>query len=754
MRALVRLSFALGCALLTLGSCGGGGAVGPEPAKLIFSALALSPDSVKVTVGGAAQLTLALLDQNGASISGLPQPTLTVEDPAVANISGAVLNGIAAGTTRLFASLTIGGVTHGDTSTVVVSAAPTGGPAHPVTTVGTTFAPSSITVAVGDSVSWIIAGATHNVTFTTSTKPVGGDIPNTAAGNTVSRTFTGPGIYAYECTIHSGMAGQIVVQSGQIQAFTAVSLTPASASLLVGDTITLRATPLDQNGVPMSGLPAASFITTNASVAAVTAGGLITAVRAGVDTITATITSAGTTHAATAVITVSAPAAGATVTTPNLTFSPAAVTIQAGETVTWQFSGATHNVTWLPGPVPPGGDIPDQAAGSTVQRTFPTTGLYTYECTRHNNMTGTVVVQSGQTQVFSSVSVTPATTNLLVAGTVQLQATPLDQVGVPMAGLPAAIFATGNGAVATVNAQGLVTATGAGTTNITVSITSAGITHAATATIIVSAPIPGGVVVSTPNLTFSPASVVVGVGGTVTWQFSGNTHNVTFTGATPPAGNIPDQPAGSSQSRIFTSAGSYGYVCTRHNGMTGTVVVTGGGGAPVFTALQLTPQSPLVQVGGTVQLTATPLDQNGAPMTGLPAATFTVADATRATVSATGLVTGVANGTTTITASLTSGGTTHTTQASVTVGAPAGGTITTPGLTFSPDDITIAPGQTVVWQFSGVTHNVTFETLSPPGGNIPDTAPGASVSRTFPQVGEYKYFCSLHNNMKGKIRVE
>jgi plastocyanin len=550
------------------------------------------------------------------------------------------------------------------------------------------------------------------------------------------------------------MTGQVIVQSGQAQVFSSVSLAPPTATLLIGDTLTLAAAPLDQNGVPMSGLPAPNFITSNAVVAVVSPTGQVTAVSAGVDTITATITSAGTTHAATAVISVTAPAAGATVTTPNLTFAPATVTILAGQTVTWQFSGAVHNVTWLPGPVPTGGGIPDQAVGSTVQRTFPTTGLYNYECTRHNNMTGAVIVQSGQPQVFTSVGITPATATLLVGGSAQLTATPLDQTGVPMSGLSAASFASGNPSAATVDAQGLVTAIGPGTANITASITSVGVTHTATATIIVSARVPGGVTVTTPNLTFSPATTTILAGGTVTWEFSGNTHNVTFTGATPAGGNIPDQPAGSSQSRTFTAAGTYGYVCTRHNGMTGTVVVTGGGGSPVYTTLQLTPQSPLVPVAGTVQLTATPLDQNGAPMTGLPAATFVSADATIATVNLSGLVTGLAVGATTITATLTSGTITRSAAASVVVGGAAAATITTPGLTFNPDDVRIARGAAVTWVFSGVTHNVTFETSAPPGGNIPDTTPGVSVSRIFPQTGDFKYFCSIHGNMKGRIRVE
>ena len=36
----------------------------------------------------------------------------------------------------------------------------------------------------------------------------------------------------------------------------------------------------------------------------------------------------------------------------------------------------------------------------------------------------------------------------------------------------------------------------------------------------------------------------------------------------------------------------------------------------------------------------------------------------------------------------------------------------------------------MTWQFSGATHNVTFLSTPPTGGNIPDQAPGNSISRT------------------------
>ena len=108
--------------------------------------------------------------------------------------------------------------------------------------------------------------------------------------------------------------------------------------------------------------------------------------------------SGGLTKTGTATLTVTAaPSVGsATVTTPNETFTPPLVTIAAGSAVTWQFSGALHNVTF--GTLKPaGGDIPNTAAGNAVARTFATAGTYNYECTRHGGMTGQVVVTGGAT---------------------------------------------------------------------------------------------------------------------------------------------------------------------------------------------------------------------------------------------------------------------------------------------------------------------------------------------------------------------
>ncbi|HEV2672407.1 MAG TPA: plastocyanin/azurin family copper-binding protein [Gemmatimonadales bacterium] len=86
----------------------------------------------------------------------------------------------------------------------------------------------------------------------------------------------------------------------------------------------------------------------------------------------------------------------ATVTTvdvgPGLVFSPNAITITVGTIVTWAWQGTTpaHNVTFANATGVPA-NIGDMTSGS-AQRTFNTAGVFTYQCTNHPVMTGTVTV--------------------------------------------------------------------------------------------------------------------------------------------------------------------------------------------------------------------------------------------------------------------------------------------------------------------------------------------------------------------------
>jgi plastocyanin len=180
-----------------------------------------------------------------------------------------------------------------------------------------------------------------------------------------------------------------------------------------------------------------------------------------------------------------------------------------------------------------------------------------------------------------------------------------------------------------------------------------------------------------------------------------------------------------------------------------------------FTTVAVTPSSPTVNVGSTTTLTAVAKDQNGATISGAPAATWTSSDVSKATVDpATGVVTGVANGSSMITASITSGGVTHTGSQQITVVTPtATGSVTaTSSLSFDPHSVTIArAGGTgaVTWTFQNVAHTVTWDT-QPSGAAVADIGVSSStdVARNFTVAGTYTYHCSIHGNMTGVVVVQ
>ncbi len=82
--------------------------------------------------------------------------------------------------------------------------------------------------------------------------------------------------------------------------------------------------------------------------------------------------------------------------------------------------------------------------------------------------------------------------------------------------------------------------------------------------------------------TFTPTTLTAAVGATVTWQnSSGRQHNVVWDDATGRAaalagddtGDMPNFDTGMSHTRKFNTAGTYGFHCTIHQGMTATLTV-------------------------------------------------------------------------------------------------------------------------------------------------------------------------------------
>ena len=79
--------------------------------------------------------------------------------------------------------------------------------------------------------------------------------------------------------------------------------------------------------------------------------------------------------------------------------------------------------------------------------------------------------------------------------------------------------------------------------------------------------------VTVGNNSFSPDSVLIAAGGSVTWTWvvGSNPHNVTFSSVAAP--NNCGTQSSQTCTRIFANAGTFAYECTIHAGMTGKVSV-------------------------------------------------------------------------------------------------------------------------------------------------------------------------------------
>ena len=117
-------------------------------------------------------------------------------------------------------SLTLTGCGGGSTSKPSSSGAVTAaGPANAQTATVVAnnllkFAPATVHAKVGTLMltMTISGGVPHNLVFDDGT--VGTPIPTTPSGSaTQTYTFAKPGTYGFQCTIHSGMVGQVIVSS-------------------------------------------------------------------------------------------------------------------------------------------------------------------------------------------------------------------------------------------------------------------------------------------------------------------------------------------------------------------------------------------------------------------------------------------------------------------------------------------------------------------------------------------------------------
>src|SRR5213596_1195862 len=266
------------------------------------------------------------------------------------------------------------------------------------------------------------------------------------------------------------------------------------------------------------------------------------------------------------------------------------------------------------------------------------------------------VTVAGCTVPVASVTVSPGAPTVQVGQTTQLTATPKDANGTPLTGR-VVTWSSDNTAVAMVDGSGLVTAVAAGSATITA--TSEG--QSGTASVTVST-------VPVASVTVSPSPASVQQGATVQLTATPRDAN-----GNPLSGRVISW--SSDNAAVATVSGSglvsgvvvgSATITATSEGQSGTSSITVTP-APVA-SVTVTPASGSVAVGSTLQLTATPRDANGNPLTGR-VITWQASNNAIASVNGSGLVSGVAAGGP-ITITATSEG--HSGTAAVTVTTSSG----------------------------------------------------------------------------------
>ena len=607
-------AIAAGAATITATSEGRSGSASITVNRRPVSAVIVSPGQVTLFPRQTVQLSALVTDDRGQVLAGRPV-SFSSNNSQVATVSAqGLVTGIGAGTATITAT------SEGTTGTATITIAP-----DPVAFVEVSPASGSIVVgntaqltAIPRSVNGLaLAGRT--VTWSSSTPAL--------ASVSASGVVTGlaPGNAVIIATVE-GKQGSAAITVRAVPV-ASVSVTPTSATTVVGQSVSLTAVPRDAAGNPLTGR-VVGWASSDNAIATVSSSGVVTGVASG--TVTITASSDGQSGTATVTVT-SVPVASVAVT-------PATTTVTVGQTVQLaatarDASGQTltgRAVTWTsasPGiaSVSGSGLVSGVSAGSTtITATI-------------DGVPGATTVTVGPVPI-GTVSVSPSTVTLNPGQTSPLSATVRDANGGTMANAQVS-WTSSNSGVATVTSSGVVTAMAPGSATITAS--SGGVSGSATVTV---APLPVGTVsVSPSTVTLNPgqtstltATVRDANGGTMTnAQVSWTSSNSAV--ATVTSSGVVTAVASGSATIRASSGGVSG---------TATVTVT----APAVARIVITPSKPRVEERKTIQLTATAYDAANNVITGLTF-TWTSSNTNRATVSSTGLVTGLREGNVTITAS-------------------------------------------------------------------------------------------------------
>ena len=580
------------------------------------------------------------------------------------------------------------------------------------------FSPPALSVIPGTVVTFTNRGSRAH-TVTASSPANAFDSGYILPGGSWTYTFTVSGTYVYHCEIHTGMAGTISVVSGTpaptgtLISITDNAFTPPSLAVDPGTTVSWRNDGTVTHTVTSSVFgaqrlaPGQSFSYTFTSAGTYPYVCDIHAGMAGTVSVGApppSLPPTTPTPSPTA-----APPISASVMIMNNLFTPATLTVDPGATVTWtNHDAVTHTVTRA--------GLFDMMVrpGQSVTFTFTTAGSYDYYCAVHAGMSGSIVVRG--TPVASpspspSPSASPTATPMLSGTVVDIGDNSYSPASVSIAAGATVTWRNTGSRYHTVTGMGFGTTIAPGGTY-QYTFSAAGpfsyqcdfhpemsgmilVGGAAPpppapppAPVPVPSLAPGTSRVDVVDSAFSPASITIATGSTVTWLHRGRAmHSVTAIDGSFDA----TLRTGQTFSFTFTKPGTYTYLCQFHDGMTGTVVVTGAAVSPSPTPIRPAP-SP----------TPSPTPTAPAPPAGaaIPPKALTVVIADN---------------------------------------------------NFTPGTTRVATGTTVAWVNHGrIRHTVTSTSSVFDSGLM---SPEGVYSVTFDTPGTYPYLCDIHPAMRGTIEV-
>ena len=468
----------------------------------------------------------------------------------------------------------------------------------------------------------------------------------------------------------------------------AITITPAISSVAIGTNIQFIATGVFTDGSSQDLTPSATWASSSADIATITAsGGLATGRAEGTTTISASFD--GVTGSTT--LSVSAAQLAA------ITITPAAPTIALGTRLQFIATGVftdsssqdlTPSATWASSSA----DIATITASGGLA-TAVTEGTTTISAS-FDGIIGSAVLTVSAAQLLQ-ITLTPVNPTIADGTTVPFTATGLFTNGLSQNLTVDAIWTSSDENVATISnaagSRGLTSAVAAGTTIISASF--GGVTGSTTLTVSAAQLV---------QITLTPVNPTIADGTTVPFTATGLftdglaqnlTTLATWTSSAPNVATISNA-AGSRGLASAVAAGTTTITAT-FQGLGGSTVLTVS--AAQLLQITLTPVNPIIADGTTVPFTATGLFTEGPPQNLTTLATWTSSAPNVATISnaagSRGLATAVAAGTTSISASF--GGVTGNTLLTVTAAQLV-------QITLTPVSPIIADGTTVPFTATGL----------------------------------------------------